>query len=107
MKLLQTIILTIACLASYPVFAQSDKPAERTSATQRQEIPNAIEITASGNRIKIANAPVDSIVEIYSVVGIKVEEIKIKQPTAEYTLRIAKGYYIVRINDTVRKIAIR
>ena len=76
MKLLQTIILTIACLASYPVFAQSDKPA-------------------------------DSIVEIYSVVGIKVEEIKIKQPTAEYTLRIAKGYYIVRINDTVRKIAIR
>ena len=87
--------------------AQSDKPAERASATQRQEIPNAIEITASGNRIKIANAPVDSIVEIYSVVGIKVEEIKIKQPTAEYTLRIAKGYYIVRINDTVRKIAIR
>ena len=50
-----------------------------------------------------------------SITGIQVddsciaawEEIKIKQPTAEYTLRIAKGYYIVRINDTVRKIAIR
>ena len=40
-------------------------------------------------------------------VGIKVKEIEIKQSTAEYTLNIAKGYYIIRIADTVRKVAIR
>ena len=55
----------------------------------------------------MANAPIGSKLEIYSVVGIKVKEIEIKQSTAEYTLNIAKGYYIIRIADTVRKVAIR
>lgn len=30
-----------------------------------------------------------------------------KQPDGEYTVNIAKGYYIIRIGDTVRKVAIR
>ena len=55
----------------------------------------------------MANAPIVSKLEIYSVVGIKVKEIEIKQSTAEYTLNIAKGYYIIRIGETVRKVAIR
>ena len=55
----------------------------------------------------MSNAPVGSLLEVYSVVGIKVKEIKIKQPTAEYALDIAKGYYIIRIGDTVLKVAIR
>ena len=66
-----------------------------------------IEITAYENRIKVENAPVGSILEIYSVVGIKVKEIEVKQSTAEYVVDIAKGYYIIRIGDTVRKVAIR
>ncbi|MEG1543587.1 MAG: T9SS type A sorting domain-containing protein [Tannerellaceae bacterium] len=66
-----------------------------------------IEITASDNRIRVINAPIGSVLEIYSVVGIKVKEIEIKQPNGEYLVSIAKGYYIIRIGDTVRKIAIR
>ena len=43
----------------------------------------------------------------YSVVGIRIQEIPMKQSSGEYTVNIAKGYYIVRIADTVRKVSIR
>ena len=37
----------------------------------------------------------------------KVKEIEMKQPSGEYYINLAKGYYIIRIADTVRKIALR
>ena len=105
MKLIHIIALALAFSASYPVYAQANKSGVKTFA--RQEDPSPIEITAYENRIKVENAPVGSILEIYSVVGIKVKEIEVKQSTAEYVVDIAKGYYIIRIGDTVRKVAIR
>lgn len=76
------------------------------AVVQEVEKPEIV-ITATENRIRVENAPVGSRLEIYSVVGIKVKEIAIKQPTAEYVVDIAKGYYIIRIGETVRKVAIR
>lgn len=38
---------------------------------------------------------------------LRVKEIPMKQPSGEYTVDLAKGYYIVRIGDTVRKVSIR
>ena len=105
MKLIHIIALALAFSASYPVYAQANKSGVKTFAS-RQEDPSPIEITAYENRIKVENAPVGSILEIYSVVG-KVKEIEVKQSTAEYVVDIAKGYYIIRIGDTVRKVAIR
>ncbi len=66
-----------------------------------------IRITAYDNKIVVENAPIGSKLEIYSVVGIRVKEIVLKQSSGEYPVDIAKGYYIVRIGDVVRKIAIR
>ena len=96
MKLIHIIALALAFSASYPVYAQANKSGVKTFAS-RQEDPSPIEITAYENRIKVENAPVGSILEIYEV----------KQSTAEYVVDIAKGYYIIRIGDTVRKVAIR
>ncbi len=68
---------------------------------------DSVEITTYDNKIIVRGAPVDSRLEIYSVVGIRVKEIKMKQSDGEYSVNIARGYYIVRIGETVRKIAIR
>ena len=76
------------------------------TTTQNPE-KNQLEVIATDNRIKLSNAPVGSKLEIYSVVGIKMVEIDIKESTAEYPVNIAKGYYIVRIGEIVRKVAIR
>ncbi len=106
MKLIPIIALALAFSAGDPVYARAAKPEVGTLASP-QDDPAPIEITAYENRIKVENAPVGSHLEIYSVVGIKVKEIEIKQSTAEYVVDIAKGYYIIRIGDTVRKVAIR
>jgi hypothetical protein len=45
--------------------------------------------------------------EIYNIIGAKVKEIEIKQPAGEYKLSLPKGYYIIRIAGTVRKIVFR
>ena len=76
MKLIHIIALALAFSASYPVYAQANKSGVKTFAS-RQEDPSPIEITAYENRIKVENAPVGSILEIYSVVGIKVKEIAV------------------------------
>lgn len=106
MKVIYILLLMLAVQAGYPVCAQAAK-SDATAYTVKPADVLPIEITAYENRIRVENAPVGSRLEIYSVVGIKVKEIEIKQPTGEYPVDIAKGYYIIRIGDTVRKVAIR
>jgi len=72
----------------------------------KPETEDTLKITVINNRLKIENAPLGSKLEIYSVVGLKVYEIKLQEKTTELIVPIAKGYYIVRIGRTVRKIAI-
>ncbi len=86
--------------------AQKTQPtAPISQSTNKGVLP--IEISAYDNTIVVHNAPVGSKLEIYSVVGIRIQEIPMKQSSGEYTVNIAKGYYIVRIADTVRKVSIR
>lgn len=105
MKALYLIGLLLALSADFSVSAQA-KESKKTVYIKQADI-QPVEISAYENRIVVENAPVGSKLEIYSVVGIKVKEIEMKQPSGEYVVNIAKGYYIIRIGDTVRKVAIR
>lgn len=111
MKVIFSIVLLLAVWAGCPleVMAQQANTTVSTTAVAKEndKDPDSIEISAYDNKIVVANAPAGSKLEIYSVVGIRVKEIPMKQPSGEYTVDIAKGYYIVRIADTVRKISIR
>jgi len=94
-------------MLSFCTFAEARQLSASVHIIEKRSETPPIEVIAIDNRIKVTNAPVGSKLEIYSVVGIKVAEIEITQPSGEYTVNIAKGYYIVRIGETVRKIAIR
>ena len=85
---------------------QANTTVSRTTVAKDKE-PDSVEISAYDNKIVVENAPAGSKLEVYSVVGIRVKEIPMKQPSGEYTVDLAKGYYIVRIGDTVRKVSIR
>nr|WP_203583341.1 T9SS type A sorting domain-containing protein [Parabacteroides sp. 52] len=103
-----TLIVLLALQVGYTVSAQEKKTAATaTPVTVKQEEPDSIEISVAENRIVVSNVPVGSTLEIYSVVGIKVKEIEMKHTSGEYVVNLAKGYYIVRVAETVRKIAIR
>lgn len=106
MKALFLIGLMLALSANLSVSAQAEKSKEVAHAIKQADL-KTVEISAYENHIRVENAPVGSKLEIYSVVGIKVKEIEMKQPSGEYVVNIAKGYYIIRIGETVRKVAIR
>ena len=88
-------------------FRRPTTPGTQPKAITSTIHAESIEISAYDSCIRVKNAPVGSLLEVYSVVGIKVKEIKIKEPDAEYPVHIPKGYYIIRIGDTVRKVVIR
>lgn len=113
MRRLFSILLLISVYVgnSHTVNAQQATDSTRATATSQVAAapikPDTISISAYDNKIVVKNAPIGSKLEIYSVVGIRVKELEMKQPDGEYTVNIAKGYYIIRISDTVRKVAIR
>lgn len=109
MRILVTIGLILLAFAVFPLSAQEQKADNKNATTTQQKIDEQpqIEISAYENRIVVSNVPIGSTLEIYSVVGIKVKEIKMKFSSGEYPVDIAKGYYIIRIGETVRKVAIR
>lgn len=106
MRLLFSIILLAGLCTGIPLSVKAQQ-ADATTHAVMQAKPDSIEISAYDNKIVVKNAPIGSKLEIYSVVGIRVKEIEMKQPDGEYTVNIAKGYYIIRIGETVRKVAIR
>ncbi|MDH6356340.1 hypothetical protein [Parabacteroides sp. PF5-9] len=106
MKLFYLILFALVLHTGTPVLAKEGKGVHPSQVSNPQN-PVQIELTAKENFIIVKNAPVGSLLQIYSVVGIKVKEIEMKEPSGEYFVNIAKGYYIIRIGETVRKIAIR
>jgi hypothetical protein len=98
-------VLILEVFSSFGLHAQQANPP--ADALKKQTTPPPVEVVATDNRIKVFNAPAGSRLEIYSVVGIKVVDIEMKQSSGEYVVNIAKGYYIIRIGETVRKVAIR
>lgn len=72
-----------------------EEPAEQT------------EIVMAGNRLIVKNLPEDGVLEIYSIVGVKVYSREIKAGTNEYPVNLPKGYYIIRIGKIAKKIALR
>lgn len=64
-------------------------------------------ISFSDNRLIVENLKQDSVLEVFSIVGVKVYSIKIKAGTNEYPINLPKGYYIIRIGNIAKKIALR
>lgn len=111
MKMRALFIMACICVSvlagTFPVLAQRQVSYALNSPSSTDKSADSIQITAYDNKIVVHNAPIGSKLEIYSVVGIRVKEILLKQAYGEYPVDLAKGYYIVRIGETVRKVAIR
>ena len=97
----------ILCCLGLLAFGVQAQQANNTSSAGTQQVDNSIKVSAVDNLIKVSNVPAKSVLEIYNIVGSKVKEIEIKQPSGEYTVSLPKGYYIIRIEGIVRKIVIR
>jgi hypothetical protein len=64
-------------------------------------------LTISGNTVKVQNATVGTSLEVYSILGIKVFTYKLDAADKQLTLNLSKGWYLVKLEGLVRKIAIK
>lgn len=102
-----SVMLLMGSLSWFVLPVQAQAP--HSSAVYATPSPpdDTLKVNVADNHITISDAPANSKLEIYNIVGIKVKEIKIKYPSEEYVVSLPKGYYIIRIGETVRKIVIR
>ena len=111
MNFIKTILIVLAVHCSFPLVANAQHGIKVVPSHQKENklrpTKDSLEISAYANKVVIKNGKPGKKMEIYSVVGIRVKEITIKEPNCEFEVGLAKGYYIVKIEETVRKIALR
>ena len=89
-------------LASPTVVAQTVQQKEMISSDT-----SVIELTVTTDSIRIQNAKVGSVMEIYNILGVKINSFTIDSTDKTIPLTLPKGYYIFKIYTVVRKIIIK
>ena len=84
----------------FSVFSQDDKNRKIPVTIEEQVTP---EINITNNRLKLKNAPIGRQVQIFSIIGIKIKEIKITSSDLDQALNLQRGVYIFKIDNTVKK----
>ncbi len=94
-KLLVFALLLMLTVA--PMVAQ--KPAAAPEA-----VPTVV---VSGKTLQVQNVNAGDKLEVLSIVGVKVMETRLDGNNQSIPLELPKGYYIVKIGSTVRKISVK
>lgn len=96
-----TFAATLALTVPMSLLAVSTEP-----ATEQQSNDREITIAVQQSTLLVSNAQGETL-QIVSLTGNKVMEVKIESPSQRIELDIPKGCYIVKVGKVVRKIAIR
>ena len=67
----------------------------------------SVTLTVTGNNVRVQYAASGSLLEVYNVLGQKVTSIKIDSADKTITLNLPKGWYILKIENIARKVAIK
>lgn len=59
------------------------------------------------NRLYVYNVKPGDLLQLYSIVGVKVLEVKMDSSSKEISLNVPKGYYVVKVSSLVKKIAVK
>jgi len=89
---------------SVSVFSQNNKNRIESAVIEEQTTP---EMVVSNNKLYIRNAPVGKRVEVITIIGNKIREIKITSPDFEYDLNLPRAIYIFRLDGIVTKFVIK
>ena len=95
-------ILSFFLYITFSVTAQKNDFSDRPDSTFE-----AIELWADTNKLYVRNGEAGMKIVIYSVVGTKVYEVELKNSNSEIPIQLPKGYYILKIGEIARKIAVK
>lgn len=96
-----TFAATLALTVPMSLLAVSTEP-----STEQQSNDREITIAVQQSTLLVNNAQGETL-EVVSLTGNKVMEVKIESPSQRIELDVPKGCYIVKVGKVVRKIAIR
>ena len=106
-KLTMKRIGILICCMGLLVFRVQAQQINTTPTVTTQQVDNSVKISYANSMIKVSNAPVNSKLEIYNILGSKVTEIEMKESSGEYQVSLSKGFYVAHIEGIARKIVIR
>jgi len=66
-----------------------------------------IELVINGEKYPIQNVNPNARVDVYSIIGSKITSFQIKSGASDSAVTLPKGYYIIKIDDSTRKIAVK
>lgn len=103
MNFLKTIFITLLFIGvSYSGFSQN---LEKVSSANSDK--QTIELTINNEKVFIQSANPNARVDIFSIIGSKVSSVDVKSGFCEGTITLPKGYYILKVDSTTRKIAVK
>lgn len=97
------LLFVMACIGAQEVLGQQ----VRDDVAQKTVEQSPIAVTVTGNTIRIQNAYPGAQLEVYNVLGIRVHVLKLDASDKTFTLNLSKGCYILKIENVVRKVAIK
>lgn len=106
MKKLLLQVLVAACIAFTPALHATTSCPLLSEPLHQTEEP-ALRLTVDGNSVRVQNAAPGNTLEVYNVLGIKVLSVKLDTADKTIALNLPKGCYILKIENIVRKIAIK
>lgn len=96
-------VVLFSSLCCFSLYSQ-EKRAETPVETEETPLP---EMTIVENILYVKNAPVGAKIEILTIVGSKVKELKVRSRTDSYALNLPRAIYIFKLEGTVRKFVVK
>jgi len=107
------LLLLLLCCIRLPALAQENdsvwitaESADTIKQGKEKQKPEMI-VKVVENRIYVENIQREVILEIYNIMGVKVYSRRIPPGNGEYPVNLSRGYYILKIGKTTKKVAIR
>lgn len=105
MKKLLLFLAILMAFSSYNVLrAQDDRKDE---AIQREQLSSTVVLSIRGTTVRVQHAQPGAVMEIYTILGVKIAALRITSPDETFQLNLSKGYYILKVGSVVRKVAVR
>lgn len=97
-------LLLFLLVVLFPFPAISAPESAKALAVESEQAP--ILLTINGNNVRVQNA-VGTSLFVYNVLGQKVNTFKIESADETFTINLPKGWYILKIDNITRKIALK
>ena len=104
--LIISLILPLSLLAKENTYDEYDS--EFYEQTESSYNPNKeTSITFANSKLTIENAKINSIVEVFSLVGNKIFKGVMTETKQFFIVDLQKGYYFVKVGNATRKISVQ